>query len=148
MIKKTDPDIIAGYLEDSSNLAGGHADGIYVPENEDEINEALAECVAKKTPLTVSAGQTGTTGGCIPFGGWILTTQKLNKVINIDKEQKFAVVQPGVTLDELEKPSGRPASSIRRTRRKNRQPWAVMSRPMLPAAAVSASAPHAIGSNA
>jgi D-lactate dehydrogenase (cytochrome) len=103
VIKKTDPDIIKGFLEDSSNLAGGKADGVYLPESTAEIKEALAECAAKKIPLTVSAGQTGTTGGCIPFGGWILTTQKLNKVINIDKQQKSAVVQPGVTLEELEK---------------------------------------------
>lgn len=103
MLKKTDPDIIKGFLEDSSNLSGGYAEGVYLPETEAEIAEAFAECVVKKTPLTVSAGQTGTTGGCIPFGGWVLTTQKLNKIVNIDSEQKFAVVQPGVTLDELEK---------------------------------------------
>jgi D-lactate dehydrogenase (cytochrome) len=103
VLKKNDPDIIKGYLEDSSNLTGGFADGIYLPENESEIAEALAECNDKKAPLTISAGQTGTTGGCIPFGGWILTTQKLKKIINIDKDLKFAVVQPGTTLEEIEK---------------------------------------------
>ncbi|MBI5078644.1 FAD-binding oxidoreductase [Candidatus Saganbacteria bacterium] len=103
MIKKTDPDIIKGYLEDSSNLTGGYAEGVYLPENESETAEALAECNDKKIPLTVSAGQTGTTGGCSPFGGWILSTQKLNKIIDINKGLKFAVVQPGVTLEALEK---------------------------------------------
>jgi D-lactate dehydrogenase (cytochrome) len=103
VLTKTDPAIIKGYLEDSSNLAGGRADGVYLPESETEVAAALAECAARKTPLTVSAGQTGTTGGCIPFGGWLLTTQKLNKIINVDKERQSAVVQPGVTLDELEK---------------------------------------------
>jgi D-lactate dehydrogenase (cytochrome) len=102
VLKKTDPDIIKGYLEDSSNLTGGHSEGVYIPENEKEIAEALAECSDKKIPLTVSGAETGTTGGCIPFGGWVLTTQKLKKIINIDKEQKFAVVQPGVTLEEIE----------------------------------------------
>lgn len=102
MIKKTDPDIIKGYLEDSSNLTGGSADGVYLPENEKEIAESLSECNSKNTPLTVSAGQTGTTGGCIPMGGWILSTQKLNKIINLDKKAKTAVVQPGVTLEEIE----------------------------------------------
>lgn len=102
MLKKTDQDIIKGYLEDSSNLAGGNAKGVYIPENEKEIIEALAECNSKNIPLTISAGETGTTGGCIPFGGWILTTQKLNKIITIDKDQKSAVVQPGVTLEEIE----------------------------------------------
>lgn len=107
VLKKTDPDIIKGYLEDSSNLTGGHAEGAFLPENESEIAEALAECNSNKTPLTVSAGQTGTTGGCIPFGGWVLTTQKLNKIINVDKELKFAVVQPGVTLEAIEEAVGK-----------------------------------------
>ncbi|NQT30510.1 MAG: FAD-binding oxidoreductase [Candidatus Saganbacteria bacterium] len=102
MLLKTDPDIIKGYLEDSSNLGGGHADGVYIPQNEKEIIEALNECNSKKIPLTVSAGETGTTGGCIPFGGWALTTQKLNKIITLDTERKFAVVEPGVTLEEIE----------------------------------------------
>ena len=103
MLKKTDPDIIKGYLEDSSNLTGGFADGVYLPENQSEIAQALTECSAKNTPLTVSAGQTGTTGGCIPFGGWILSTQKLNKVIDVNKNLKFAIVQPGAPLEEIEK---------------------------------------------
>ena len=102
VIKKTDPDIIKSYLEDSSNLTGGHADGVYMPESEAEIAEALAECNANKIPLTVSAGQTGTTGSCIPFGGWVLTTQKLNKIIDVNKDLKFAIVQPGVTLEAIE----------------------------------------------
>ena len=101
MNKKTDPSIIQGYLEDSSNLTGGYADGVYLPESEAEISKALTECNAKKTPLTVSAGQTGTTGGCIPFGGWVLTTQKLNKILDLNTKEKFAIVQPGVTLEEI-----------------------------------------------
>ena len=102
MIKKTDPAIIQSYLEDSSNLTGGQADGVYLPENEKEIAEALVECNAKKIPLTVSGGETGTTGGCIPFGGWLLTTQKLNKIVEVNKAGKFAIVQPGVTLEEID----------------------------------------------
>jgi D-lactate dehydrogenase (cytochrome) len=103
MLKKTDPAIIRSYLEDSSNLQGGYAEGIYLPENEREIAEVLKECSAKKTSLTISAGTTGTTGGCIPFGGWILGTEKLNKLINIDKKAKTATLQPAVTLETLEK---------------------------------------------
>ena len=102
MLKKNTPDIIQGYLEDSSNLSGGYAQGLYIPENEKDIVEILQECHAKNTPLTVSAGQTGTTGGCIPFGGWLLSTQKLNKIITVNPAGKYAVVQPGVTLEEID----------------------------------------------
>ncbi len=106
MLKKiTDQSIIAGYLEDSSNLTGGSADGLYLPQNEAEAKEALLECAAKKEPLTFSAAQTGTTGGCIPFGGNILSVQKLNKIIEIDQIKKTALIQSGVTLEELAKAS-------------------------------------------
>ncbi|MFA4967268.1 MAG: FAD-binding oxidoreductase [Candidatus Margulisiibacteriota bacterium] len=102
MIKKTDPSIVQSYLEDSSNLKGGHADGLYLPENEKEIKDIFRECAAKNTPLTISAGMTGTTGGCIPFGGWLAGTEKLNRIIDIDEKNRFAVIQPAVTLDLLD----------------------------------------------
>ncbi len=102
MLKKTDQDIIKGYLEDSSNLTGGYADGVYIPENEQDIKQALAECSSKKIPLTVSGAETGTTGGCVPFGGWILSTQKLKRIININAKEKTAIIEPGVTLEEIE----------------------------------------------
>src|SRR3989339_172575 len=102
MLKKTDQDIIKGYLEDSSNLTGGYADGLYIPENEEEVREVLLECNSRKTALTISAGQTGTTGGCIPFGGWVLSTQKLDRIVDLNIKDRSAVVQPGVTLEQLE----------------------------------------------
>jgi D-lactate dehydrogenase (cytochrome) len=103
MLTKTDPSVIQSYLEDSSNLQGGYADGLYLPENEKEVVEVLKGCSAKKTPLTVSGGTTGTTGGCIPFGGWILGCEKLNKIIKIDPEKQLAIVQPAVTLEALDR---------------------------------------------
>lgn len=101
MLKKTDTSQFRSYLEDSSNLSGGFADGIYFPEDENEIKEALKECITNKTPITISGGTTGTTGGSIPFGGWILGTEKLNRIIDIDKDT--AILQPAVTLEALDK---------------------------------------------
>jgi D-lactate dehydrogenase (cytochrome) len=102
MLKKTDPSIIQSYLEDSSNLKGGFAEGIFLPENEKEVAESVKECTEKSILLTISGGTTGTTGGCIPFGGWILGTEKLNKIVDINAKKKFAIIQPAVTLDMLE----------------------------------------------
>ena len=103
MIRKTDPSIIQSYLEDSSNLQGGFAEGVYLPESEAEVVDILKECSQKKIPLTISAGETGTTGGCIPFGGWILGTERLNQLKTLDKKAKTATLQPAVTLETLEK---------------------------------------------
>lgn len=101
MIKKDDPIFIQSYLEDSSNLKGGFAEGILLPENQKDVIEIVKEFSDKKTPITISAGTTGTTGGCIPFGGWIIGTERLNKIIDIDKKNKTAIIQPAVTLENL-----------------------------------------------
>jgi len=56
MLKKTDPAVIQSYLEDSSNLKGGYAEGLYLPDSEKDIAEIVKECSSKNTPLTISGG--------------------------------------------------------------------------------------------
>ena len=63
---------IGPYLNDASNLAGGEAERVFLPESEDEVREILAECSANRIPVTVSGAGTGLAGGRIPFGGVVL----------------------------------------------------------------------------
>lgn len=98
IIKKLREEII-GYLEDPSNLQGGSAEILYIPETEDEVTRVLEECAASKTPLTVSGGGTGTVGARIALGGAVLSTEKLNKIVSVDSGKKRAVLQAGVTID-------------------------------------------------
>ena len=102
MIIKTDPDIIKSYFEDYSGLLGGYADKVILPENEKEIKDILIEAYSKKIPVTISGGGTGVTGARIPFGGWVLSTENLDKIIEIDKKSLSATLQPGVRLSGLE----------------------------------------------
>jgi len=101
MIIKRDPDIIKSYFEDESGLLGGRADEIIFPENEKDTVSILKDASAKKRPLTISGGGTGVTGGRVPFGGLVLATDSLNKIINIDEGALLATLQPGVRLSEL-----------------------------------------------
>ncbi len=103
MLKKTDPSVLQSYFEDSSNLQGGHADGLFLPENDKDIQDIAKEGSSNRLPLTISAGTTGATGGCIPFGGWLIGTEKLNRIIEIDDRNRIAVVQPAVSLEVLDK---------------------------------------------
>ena len=102
MIIKRDPDIIKSYFEDYSGLLGGYADKVILPENEKEIKDIMLEACSKKIPVTISGGGTGVTGARIPFGGWSLSTENLNKIIEIDKKSLSATLQPGVRLSDVE----------------------------------------------
>jgi D-lactate dehydrogenase (cytochrome) len=102
MLAKTAPDDLQNYLTDASNMPGGHADKLFIPENTQEIAAILREADEKRIPVTVSGARTGTVGGAIPFGGYIISLEKLDKIKEIDKESRRATVQPGVILRDLQ----------------------------------------------
>ena len=102
MIIKRDKDIIKCYFEDESGLLGGYADEAIYPESEKEVINFLQDSSSRHTPVTISGGGTGVTGARVPFGGSILATDSLNKIIDIDEKKLIATVQPGVRLSELQ----------------------------------------------
>lgn len=99
-------DEIQRFFEDSSNLTGGWASGVAFPENAGEISGFLKDASAKKIPVTVSGGGTGVAGGRVPFGGTVLSLEKLNRVIKIEKKSDgtgAALTEAGVTLADFQK---------------------------------------------
>ena len=84
-------------------MPGGHAEKLFLPESEAEIAEIIREANEKRIRVTVSGARTGTVGGAVPFGGWVISLEKLNKIKSIDKEDLRAVVEPGVILGDFQK---------------------------------------------
>ena len=77
MIRSANPEVVQPYLKDASNLTGGYAREVVFPEDEKEVVQALDEARRTKTPVTVAGNGTGLVGGRIPFGGIVLSTEKL-----------------------------------------------------------------------
>src|SRR6476661_1909006 len=100
---KTQADELQNYLTDASNMPGGHADKLFIPETSEEIAEILKDANAQGTQVTVSGARTGTVGGAIPFGGFVISLEKFNKIKEINKEELFAVVESGVILNDFQK---------------------------------------------
>ena len=103
MIVKTQPDEMQNYLIDASNLQGGFADKLFIPESAEEVSEILKQAAENKIPVTISGARTGTVGGAIPFGGYIISLEKLNKIKEINRAEKFAIVESGVILNDFQK---------------------------------------------
>jgi D-lactate dehydrogenase (cytochrome) len=101
MLIKRDQSSIKSYFEDSSNLKGGHADSIVIPENIEELSGFVKKANIDKLPITISGGGTGTTGSRIPFGGAVVSLEKFNKIIDISKECMCAVAQAGVLVEDF-----------------------------------------------
>jgi FAD/FMN-containing dehydrogenase len=103
MQTKTAPEDLQNYLTDASNMAGGHADKLFIPETPDEIAQILREANDNKIPVTISGARTGTVGGAVPFGGYVISLERLNKIRSIDRETMTAIVEPGVILGDFQK---------------------------------------------
>src|SRR5215468_6892512 len=72
--------VAPNYLEDASGLKGGHAERVFVPADETGVVEAVREASAAGVPLTIAGAGTGVTGGRVPFGGWVLSLEKLARL--------------------------------------------------------------------
>lgn len=98
---KTQKDELQDYLVDASNLQGGHADKLFIPSTTAEIAEIIKEANEKNIPVTISGARTGLVGGCVPFGGYLISLEKLNQIKSI--ENGVAVAQAAVILADFQK---------------------------------------------
>lgn len=101
MLVKTSPDEIQNFLSDASNFTGS-CDAVYFPESSAEIAEILKAADKEKTQVTIAGNGTGLTGARVPRGGIVISTERLNKVLEINGEERYAVVEPGVILADFQ----------------------------------------------
>jgi D-lactate dehydrogenase (cytochrome) len=108
MLVKSEQDSIQSFLADASNLAGGRASRVIMPESSEEAAEALAGASRERTPVTIAGAGTGVVGGRVPFGGVVLSTERLNRVVEIarDGDGGRATVEAGVVLAEFQREAG------------------------------------------
>lgn len=100
MITKTEQSEIQNFLVDASNYKG-KCEEVYFPESKNDVVEIFQLANSTNKRITISGNRTGLTGGCVPVDGILISTDKLNKIIEINETQKYAIVQPGVLLRDF-----------------------------------------------
>ena len=74
------------------------------PVSTEEVARVIAVAREHKVPVTARGSGTGLCGSCIPReDGILISLERMNAILEIDTKNHVAVVQPGVTLDELDK---------------------------------------------
>lgn len=71
-------------------------------ESEDDIQEVVSYAVNRGAPLTARAAGTNLTGSAIG-SGIILDVSRLHRLLEVNEEERWARVQPGIVLAELNK---------------------------------------------
>ena len=73
------------------------------PATTEQVSRVLRLANEAGIPVTARGSGTGLSGACIPSrGGIVLSFERMNRVLEIDTENHVAVVEPGVTLAELD----------------------------------------------
>lgn len=75
-------------------------------ESEEDIHGIVKYAVRRGIPLTARAAGTNLTGSAIG-SGIILDISRLHRILEINKEERWARIQPGIVLAELNKELGR-----------------------------------------
>ncbi len=74
------------------------------PASASEISEIMKLANRQRVPVTPRGGGTGLSCGAVPlYGGIVLALERMNRILEIDRENMVAVVEPGVVTSEISK---------------------------------------------
>ena len=92
------------YSHDESITATPQLPAVVVlPETTAEVAALARLADEHRIPVTARGAGTGLSGGCIGRpGGIVVSFERMNRIVEIDTDNHVAVVQPGVTLDDLD----------------------------------------------
>ena len=124
LVRSAKTEVVEKYLTDESAILKGNADEVVFPETETQVASILKDANEKKISVTISGAGTGITGSRVPFGGIVLSTERLTRVLKRDspastlfkdpvtgieyelcvvKNDRYAIMPPAISIESLQK---------------------------------------------
>lgn len=99
----TDEQTLHHYAHDETEDLHFAPDIVIKPKTTEEIAAIMKLCNQYKIPVTPRGAGTGLSGGALPqYGGVLLSTEKLNKILEIDEQNLQVTTEPGVITEVLQ----------------------------------------------
>ena len=102
----TDAELLQPYSHDEvTDPAYHHMPEVVVfAENTDQVAKLVKLANEKHFSVVPRGAGTGLACGAVPiYGGMVLSLEKMDKIIEINAEAMYAIVEPGVRTDDLQK---------------------------------------------
>ncbi len=99
-----DPEKMEAYAHDEvADERFAHAPDVVVkPIDAEEISAILRFANRERIPVTPRGAGSGLSGGAVPtHGGIVLSVERMNRILEIDRENLVVVVEPGVVTNEI-----------------------------------------------
>lgn len=79
-----------------------YPEAVVKPSSTNEVAKVMKLAYQEEIPVTPRGGGTGLSAGAVPIhGGILLSLERLDQVVEVDTDNLMAVVEGGVTLEEL-----------------------------------------------
>ncbi len=100
----TDPADLEKYSRDETPELSALPDAAVVCETAEQVERVVKLCYEHDVPITPRGAGTGVAGGAVPVaGGIVLSVERMNKILEIDRENLVAVAQPGTITGNLQR---------------------------------------------
>lgn len=91
------------FSNDASSIKGGVPEAVVFVETIEQVQNVVKIANKTSTPIICRGAGTNTVGACLTLGGGIiLDFSKMNKILEINKENMTVKVQPGVIVGDLQ----------------------------------------------
>jgi FAD/FMN-containing dehydrogenase len=99
---KDDELTLVTYSSDVSPVPAQRPSCVAFPETRADVVEVLKTANECKTPITVMSGGVNVVGACIAKeGGIVIDLHRMDKIIEINTDSGYAVIEPGVNFDRF-----------------------------------------------
>src|ERR1035437_6511432 len=98
-----DEESLNHYAHDETEKLHYLPDVVIKPRTAEEISKILTLCNKHKFPVTPRGAGTGLSGGALPnLGGVLISTERLNTILDIDERNLQVTTEPGVITEVLQ----------------------------------------------
>src|SRR5579871_6079814 len=98
-----DAETVLHYAHDETEHLHFPPEVVVKPRTAEEISAIMKVCNAKKIPVTPRGGGTGLSGGALPhLGGLLISTERMNSILDIDEKNCQVTTEPGVITEILQ----------------------------------------------
>ncbi len=85
------------YESDALTVFRARPRAVVLPETQEEVIETVRLCHQERLPFVARGSGTSLSGGSLPIEeGIVIGLNRLNRILELDPEQRIAVVEPGV----------------------------------------------------
>ncbi len=90
------------YTHDETVGLRGEPEVVVRARGSEQVSAILKLAQRERVPVTPRGAGTGLSGGAVPIhGGIVLSLEKMNRILELDKENLMVTVEPGVITGEL-----------------------------------------------